>query len=96
MLKEKIKEKELVNKLDSSEFIHNSDLDKKINNTSRKRRIKSKGKKIVKLQASGLSYFRSKSHFEDNDMQSYLVFQPGLRYLKDVQSYFCLENRCIA
>ena len=45
MLKEKIREKELVNKLDSSEFIHNSDLDKKINNTSRKRRIKSRGKK---------------------------------------------------
>ena len=43
-LKEKIKEKELVNKSDIPGFIKSSDLDKKIRNTSNKSRIKSRAK----------------------------------------------------
>ena len=31
-----------------------------------------------------MSYFRSKSHFEDNGTQNYLIFQPLARYVKTV------------
>ena len=39
---------------------------------------------IKKLQTFDLSYFRGKSHFEEDDVQNYLVFQPIRRYLKKV------------
>ena len=35
---------------------------------------------LKKLKTFDSSYFIAKSHFEDNDAQNYLVFQPMSRY----------------
>ena len=35
---------------------------------------------LKKLKTFDSSYFIAKSHFEDNDAQNYLVFQPMYRY----------------
>ena len=37
--------------------------------------------KLKKLKTSDSSYFIGKSHFEEDDAQNYLVFQPMHRYL---------------
>ena len=37
---------------------------------------------LKKIKTFHLSYFRGKSHFEENGTQSYLVFQPMYRYFK--------------
>ena len=37
---------------------------------------------IKKLQTFDSSYFTGKSHFEEDDVQNYLVFQPIRRYFK--------------
>ena len=39
---------------------------------------------LKKLQTFDSIYFRSKSHFEENATQNYLVFQPMYRYFKRV------------
>ena len=36
------------------------------------------------MKAFDSSYFISKSHFEEDDTQDYLVFQPIYRYIKRV------------
>ena len=35
-----------------------------------------------KLKTFDSSYFRGKSHFEEDDTQNYLVFQPTYRYFQ--------------
>ena len=74
MLNTNIKEKELLNKSDISGFIDNSNLDKKIAALTTKAELKAEKDKIVKLQAFDSSYFRYKSHFEDDGTENYLVF----------------------
>ena len=37
---------------------------------------------LKKLQNFDAAYFRGKSHFEEDDTQNYLVFQPMYRYFK--------------
>ena len=37
---------------------------------------------IKNLQAFDSSYFRSKSHFEEDGAQNYLIFQPIIRYFR--------------
>ena len=37
---------------------------------------------LKKLKKFDLSYFRGKSHFEEDGTQNYLVFQPMYRYFK--------------
>ena len=49
--------------------------------------------KITKLQAFDSSYFRGKSHFEDDGTQNYLVFQPKNRYLKKFVILITSQNR---
>ena len=39
-------------------------------------------KKIEKLQTFDSSYVLGKSHFEDDGLKKYLVFQPVCKYLK--------------
>ena len=39
---------------------------------------------MKKLETFDLSYFRGKNHFEDNDTQHWLVFQPINRYFKAI------------
>ena len=74
LLNTNIKEKELVNKSDISGFIDNSNLDKKIAALTTKEELKAEKDKIVELQAFDSSYFRYKSHFEDDGTENYLVF----------------------
>ena len=38
----------------------------------------------MKYQTFDSSYFHSISHFEDDGMQNYLVFQPFYKYLKKI------------
>ena len=38
----------------------------------------------MKSQKFESSYFHGKSHFEDDDMQDYLVFHPAYRYFKKI------------
>ena len=74
ILNTNIKEKELLNKSDISGFIDNSNLDKKIAALTTKAELKAEKDKIVELQAFDSSYFRYKSHFEDDGTENYLVF----------------------
>ena len=57
-----------------------SSLDSKIaENKTKKESIENEFKKLKTLD---LSYFIGKSHFEEDDTQNYLVFQPIKRYFK--------------
>ena len=39
---------------------------------------------LKKLQKFDAAYFRGKSHFEEDGIQNYLVFQPMYRYFKRI------------
>ena len=39
---------------------------------------------LKKLQKFDAAYFKGKSHFEEDDTQNYLVFQPMYRYFKRI------------
>ena len=39
---------------------------------------------LKKLKTFYSSYFRGRSHFQEDDIQNYLVFQPMYRYFKRV------------
>ena len=41
---------------------------------------------MIKLRAFDSSYFRSKNHFQDDDTQNYLIFQPIYKYFKKIGS----------
>ena len=64
-----------------------TDFDDKLSNLNRKI-ISNKTKHVLvqnefkKLQTFDSSYFRGKSHFEEDGVQNYLVFQPIVRYFK--------------
>ena len=47
--------------------------------------------KIKKLQTFDSSYFKGKSHFEEDGVQNYLVFQPMYRYLRIGNSDYVLS-----
>ena len=74
ILDAKIKQKRWVDKSAIAGFINNADLDKKVTTLATKGEIKAEQDKIIKLQAFDSSYFQSKSHFEDDGNQNYLVF----------------------
>ena len=57
-------------------------LNQKINSNKTKNLLKEN--ELKKLKAFDSSYFISKSHFEDDGTQNYLVFQPMYRYIKRV------------
>ena len=71
-----------MNEADISKFIDKSDLDKKIAALATKATLKREQDKIVKLQAFRSNYFHGKSHFKDDGIRNYFVFQPVLRYFK--------------
>ena len=67
----KIKSKELINTSDITGFITNADLDKKkVVTLATKAELKEEQDKIIKLQAFDSSYFRGRSHFEDDATQN--------------------------
>ena len=72
----KIKQKGLANKFDIAGFIDNSDFNEKGATLATKAELKAEQDKIRKLEAFLSSYFRSKSNFEDDGTQGYLLFQP--------------------
>ena len=41
---------------------------------------------LKKLKTFDSSYFRGESHFEDDDTQNWLIFQPTQRYFKIVSA----------
>ena len=57
-----------------------SSLDSKI--AANKTKNESIENEFKKLKTFDSNYFRGKSHFEGNDTQSYLVFQPLSKYFK--------------
>ena len=61
-----ITSKSLVDKSAISEFINNSDLDRKLATLATKAELKDEQDKIIKFQAFNSSYFRGKSHFEED------------------------------
>ena len=59
-----------------------SSLNKKITTTKSKNLLV--GNELKKLKTFGLSYFRGKSHFEEDGIQNYLVFKPMHRCFKGI------------
>ena len=59
---------------------------KKINGsvTSNKKKHLLVENELKKLKTFDSSYFKDKSHFEEDDTQNYLVFQPMQRYFKRI------------
>ena len=57
----------------------NSDLSTKLETLATKAELKAKINKIVNLQAFDSSYFRDKSHFQDDGIQNYLAFHTFFR-----------------
>ena len=49
-----------------------------------KTEVKAEQDKTVKLQAFDSTYFRGKSHFEDDETQNYLMFQPICGYFRKI------------
>ena len=70
----KIKPKELFDKSAIAGFTNNAGLNKKVETLARKAELKAEQNKITKWQAFNSSYFRGKSHFEDDGTQNYMLF----------------------
>ena len=81
-----IKEKRLVHKFAIYNVMKNYDLNTKLTALATKGELKLKQNIIGKLQAFDSSCFCSKSHFEDDSMQKYVVFQSVYRYFKKIVS----------
>ena len=76
----------MVHESNISEFIGNSDLNTKIEKFATKAELKVVQDKIAKLQAFDPDHFLGKIHFEDNETQNFLVFQPLYRFFKNIGS----------
>ena len=76
-------------RLAQADLITKTDLDNKLISLNRKTNSYKTKHVLVenvfkKLQTFDSSYFRGKSHFEEDGTQDYLVFQPMCRYFKRV------------
>ena len=74
-------------RLAQANLVTKADIDAKRSSLNRKITVNKSKHLLVenefkKLKTSDLSYFRGKSHFEEDDTQNYLVFQPMYRYFK--------------
>ena len=47
---------------------------------------------MKKLQTFDSSYFRGKNHFENYGTQNYLVFQPMIKYFKNIGMLIIFQN----
>ena len=79
-----IKEKGLFGKFDIYWFKNKSDFDKKIATLVMKVELEAEEDKITRLKALAFRCFRGKSHFEDDETQSYLALQPVYNYFKAI------------
>ena len=85
ILNAKLKEKKMYYyKSAIAGFINNADLGKKVGILATKSELKVDQDKIIKLPAFDSNNFSSKSHFEDDGTQNYLVFHPTYRYFKKI------------
>ena len=66
----KIKQKEFVDQSAIAGLINNDNLDKKVATLATKVELKAEKDKTIKLQAFDSSYFRGKSHFENDRTQN--------------------------
>ena len=79
----------LLIRLAEANLITKTDFDTKLSSLNRKI-ISNKTKhlhvenELKKLKTFDSSYFRGKSHFEEDGTQNYLVFQPMYRYSKQI------------
>ena len=66
--------------------MNNADLDKKkkVATSTAKAELKVEQDKIIDYQAFNSLYFYSKSHFEDDDTQNYLLLQPMYKYFRKI------------
>ena len=76
-------------RLAQANFVTKTDFDAKLSSlnrkiTSNKTRHLLFENELKKLKTFDSIYFRCKSHFEEDGMQNYLVFQPMQRYFKRV------------
>ena len=74
VLETKIKEKGLGNTSNISNLKKNFDLNKNLAKLAAKAKSINEQDKTVNIQPFNSSYLCGKSHFEDDDMQNYLVF----------------------
>ena len=76
-------------RLAEANLVTNTDFDAKLSSLNRKT-TSNKTKHLLvenelkKLKTFDSIYFRGKSHFEEDGMQNYLVFQPIQRYFKKI------------
>ena len=87
-----IKQKGLVDKSAIAGFINNNDLDNTVATLPTKAELKAGQDKIIQLQGFISSYFRNKSHFEDDGTQNYLVFQHMYRCFKKCVILIVFQN----
>ena len=62
-----IKKNELVDKSGIAVFVNKADINKKVATLATKSELKAEQDDIIKLQNFDSSYFRCKSHFEDDN-----------------------------
>ena len=79
-------------RLAQANLITKTDFNTRLSNFNRKITQKKSKHLLVenelnKLKTFDSSYFIGKSHFEEDGVQSYLVFQPMYRYFKTDSSY---------
>ena len=79
-----------------------NELNKEISKSATKTELKTEQNKILKLKAFDSSYFRGKTHFEEDSAQNYLVLQPMYRYFETIAGvcngefiYFWKSKRCL-
>ena len=84
-----IKNKKLVHRFDISEYIKKTYLDGRIKKLATKAAIKAEQDKVMRLQH--LIYFHGKSHFGDDVIQNYLMFQPVQESFKKIDNSKCIS-----
>ena len=77
----------MINILLLQSLVKKTDFDDKLSNLNRKITANKSKYLLVeneqnKLKTFDSSYFIGKSHFEEDGVQNYLLFQPIIRYLK--------------
>ena len=80
----------MINILLIQSLVKKTDFDDKLSNLNRKITANKSKHLLVeneqnKLKTFDSSYFIGKSHFEEDGVQNYLLFQPIIRYLKEIQ-----------
>ena len=87
--------KEIVDKSAIAGLINNAVLTKKAATLATKTELKTEQTKTVKFQVFDSSYFCSKSNFEDDSTQNYLVFSQFMGTLKRLIILIIFQHRIL-